>query len=159
MPTDISPLSVRRSIFVAATPERVWEEFTTLERFRAWFGSRHPLGDGRIGHEVARYEPGPGGYLEWDAGHWDGKPLVFGGKTVTWDPPREATFEIDWDGQGWPAPLLFTFRLTPVADGTAVEIIEHGFERLGPGGPEQQAGAEGGWTTAQLLALRRIVTG
>jgi uncharacterized protein YndB with AHSA1/START domain len=159
MPFPTGILAVRRSIHIAAPPERVWQEFTTFERMRAWFGSRHPLGDGRLGHEVTRYEPGIAGCLEFDAGYWGEKRLVFGGKTVDWDPPREVTFELEWYGQGWLAPEHLTFRLTPALGGTVVELIVHGLERTGPTAPDDLLGAESGWTTAQLQALRRIVTG
>lgn len=159
MATKIGILSVRRSIFIAAPPERVWDEFATFERFREWFGTRRLLPNGSPGHKVTRYAPGPGGELEWDAGFWGDRPLAFGGRTVDWDPPREVTFEIDWYGQGWLAPHFITFRLSPALDGTVVELFSHGFERIGPTGPEHQLGAESGWSTIQLEALRDIVLG
>ena len=122
MPTEIGILSVRRSIYIAAPPERVWEEFTTFDRMNAWFGDGVDLGDGRKGHKLTRYEPGPGGFLETDAGFigGHGEPLVFGGPIVAWDPPRELTVENDWYGHGWAAPPYLTFRLTPALDGTVV---------------------------------------
>jgi uncharacterized protein YndB with AHSA1/START domain len=160
MATVIGVLSVRRSIFIRASLERVWEEFTSFERMKAWFGNEHMLRDGRRGHRLTRYEPGPGGYFETDAGqHKDGERLVFGGRIVVWDPPRELTFENDWYGHGWAAPPLFTIRLTPALEGTVVEIFSHGFERVGPTGADDQLGFENGWTTRQLEALREIVTG
>ena len=44
----ISQLYVRRSIFINASPERVWEEFDSLNRLAAWFGT---------GHRLERFEP------------------------------------------------------------------------------------------------------
>lgn len=53
MGTNIGPLAVRRSIWIAATPERVWHEFESFERMQAWFGT---------GHSLTAYEPRLGGY-------------------------------------------------------------------------------------------------
>lgn len=57
MPTEIGKLAVRRSILIRATPERVWEEFTSFERMRRWF-----LVD-RL-----EYEPWVGGKFEVEGG-------------------------------------------------------------------------------------------
>jgi uncharacterized protein YndB with AHSA1/START domain len=144
----ISYLFLRRSIFIAAPVERTWQEFETFERLKAWFGT---------GHELTRFEPGPGGWLETDAGEWDGERLVFGGRIIDWDPPHGFTFENDWSGHGWAAPPLFTFQLSAVPGGTVVELLSHGFERVGPSGPDDLLGFENGWTMRQLEALRAIV--
>ena len=59
MGTEIGPLAVRRSIWIDASPARVWEEFEELERMRRWFGT---------GHTLVRYEPRVGAEVETDAG-------------------------------------------------------------------------------------------
>ncbi len=150
MPTQISPLSVRRAILIHATPERVWQEFESLERMQKWFGT---------GHSLVAYEPRVGGYVETDAAgdHNGTEELRFAGKVTVYDPPRELTFEQDWLGKGWGAPALVTIRLTSHEDGTLVELFHHGFERLGGDPAELQRGFEGGWTLRQLEALRQIV--
>ena len=48
MGTEIGPFAVRRSIWIDAPPENVWQEFETFERMADWFGS---------GHELLEYEP------------------------------------------------------------------------------------------------------
>ena len=147
--TQISPLHIRRSIHIAAAPERVWREFETFERMAAWFGT---------GHRLARYEPGMGGCvgLEIDGG-WKGSSR-WGGAIRVWDPPRELTFEDRWIPDiGWDAPMLVTFRLTAYRDGTLVELFIHGIEAVGADAAEVHAGGEGGWTVRHLAALREIV--
>lgn len=146
-----SLLTVRRCIQIQAPPERIWEEFTTLERMRAWFGT---------GHSLLKYEPRAGGWVELEV-EVEGETLRFGGRITVYDPPRELTFEDDWlpVRNGMPEQVLLTLRLTPVATGTVVELIQHGFERLGERAAEIHRGHEGGWTTRQLEALRRIVEG
>ena len=143
MATEISPLSVRRGVLIKATPERIWQEFETFERMRSWYGT---------GHTLTKFEPRVGGEVETHAGD-----LVFVGRVVAFDPPRELTFEQDWVGRGWKAPALITIRLSPMSGGTLVELFHHGFERTGEDPAQQQRGFEGGWTARQLEALAQLV--
>jgi uncharacterized protein YndB with AHSA1/START domain len=151
MTTEISPLHVRRSIWIKAAPDRVWKEFETYERMAAWFGT---------GHRLVAYEPHIGGHVELEIeGEFEGRSR-WGGKVVAYDPPYELTFEDTWiPDLGWDAPMLFTFRLTPYGDGTMVELLVHNIERIGEGAAEHHAGYEGGWTNRQLKMLREIVEG
>ena len=148
MGTEIGPLAVRRSIWIDATPARVWEEFESLERMRHWFGT---------GHTLVRYEPRVGAAVETDAGALDGEALRFVGRVVVFEPSTELTFEQDWVGHGWKAPPLVTIRLTSLDGGTLVELFHHGFEALGPDAAENHRGFEGGWTMRQLEALLELV--
>jgi uncharacterized protein YndB with AHSA1/START domain len=145
MATEIGLLAVRRGILIHAPPERVWQEFATLEKMRAWYGT---------GHTLVQFEPKVGGVVETDAG---GPEYRFLGRVLVYDPPRELTFEQDWTGHGWTAPSLITIRLTGLHGGTLVELFHHGFERLGGDAAELQRGFEGGWTSRQLEALRERV--
>jgi len=152
MPATIeSLLTVRRCIHISATPDRIWQEFATLERMQAWFGT---------GHTLVKYEPREGGWVELEVEAY-GEVRRFGGRITVFDPPRELTFEDDWlpPLDGIPQKVLLTLRLTPDATGTVVELIQHGFERLGERGAEVHRGHEGGWTIRQLEALRAIVEG
>jgi uncharacterized protein YndB with AHSA1/START domain len=149
MGTTIGPLAVRRSIWIDAAPERVWEEFADLGHMRRWFGT---------GHTLVRYEAKVGAEVETDAGTGDGgEPLRFVGRVLVVDPARELTFEQDWVGHGWKAPPLITIRLTPLDGGTLVELFHHGFEVLGADAGENHRGFEGGWTMRQLEALHDLV--
>jgi len=148
MGTESGTLAVRRSIWINARPERVWQEFASFERMKEWFGT---------GHTLTKYEPLVGGIVETDAGEWQEEKLVFGGRITVFDPPREVTWENDWYGHGWAAPSLITLRLTPALDGTLVELFHHALERTGPDAARDHAGFEGGWTLRQLEALRQIV--
>jgi uncharacterized protein YndB with AHSA1/START domain len=154
MTTEIGPYAVRRSTWIDAAPERVWEEFATFERMADWYGT---------GHRLVRYEPHAGGMVITDAGgdhEADGasEPLVFEGRVLVFDPPRELTFEQDWLEHGWHAPALVTIRLTAVDEGTLVELIHHGFERVADDPGELLRGFEEGWTTRQLEALHERVS-
>jgi uncharacterized protein YndB with AHSA1/START domain len=147
MATEIGPYAMRRSIWIDAPPARVWEEFATFEAMVEWYG---------VGHTLVKYEPFAGGYVETDASsdHDTDDALRFTGHVLVFDPPRELTFEQEWLGHGWIAPALITLRLTPIDDGTLVELFHHGFERVGDDAGEMLRGFEDGWTMRQLEALR-----
>jgi uncharacterized protein YndB with AHSA1/START domain len=152
MPATIeSLLTVRRSMHINATPQRVWQEFESLERMQAWFGT---------GHSLLQYEPQLGGWVELEVEAY-GETLRFGGRITVFDPGRELTFEDDWlpPRNGIAEQIFITLRLTPVATGTIVELIQHGFDGLGERAAEVHRGHEGGWTTRQLEALRGIIEG
>ena len=149
-PTEIGALSVRRSILINATPERVWKEFETFERMAAWWGT---------GHTLEVYEPREAGHIEMQVAV-DGEMRRFGGKILVFDAPRELTFEDQWiPPKEWPLPVFITLRLTPHENGTLVELLVHGFERFGRDAAEHHRGLERGWSTRQLEVLRAIIEG
>lgn len=141
-------LSVRRSIFIHASPARVWQEFETFERMQAWWGT---------GHELLTYEPREGGRIEMSV-EVEGEMRRFGGAILVFAPGEEITFEDNWiPVREWPVPVYITIRLTPFQDGTVVELLVHGFERFGDLAAERHLGLERGWSVHQLAGLRAIV--
>ncbi|MBI2766802.1 MAG: SRPBCC domain-containing protein [Chloroflexi bacterium] len=150
MTTIIGPLHVRRSGWIAAPPERVWQEFESFERMKAWFGT---------GHTLTAYEPRVGGMVVTDAGESAGARLLFAGKVLVYDPPRELTFEQDWEGHGWLRPPQITFLLSARAGGTMVELIHHGFEEASRTPGAELNGFESGWDNHHLLRLSEIIEG
>jgi uncharacterized protein YndB with AHSA1/START domain len=147
MPTAISPFHVRRSCWIDAPPGVVWEEFTTFERMRAWYGT---------GHTLTEYEPRVGGIVE-TAILLDDKDTRFRGQVLTFEPGAEITFEQQWIGSDAKGPMLVTIRLTPIEGGTMVELFHHGYEQAGGNVAQQLDGFEGGWTNRQVHALRELV--
>jgi len=148
MGINISLLNVRRSILIQAPPARVWQEFESSESISAWFGR---------GHELHRFEPGLRGAVDMSV-EIDGEKRHYGGPVLVWEPEHEVTFESNWEGvHAWPVPTFFTFRLSPLYDGTLVEIFHHGFERLGANAADLLEGYEEGWDIKHLKALRAIV--
>src|SRR5262245_47105248 len=126
MSTTVGTMHVRRSAFVKATPERVWEEFASFERFREWFG---------IGHTLHGYEPKLGAVVELSV-DLNGTRQHYGGPITVFEPAREVSFACNWHDPSlaWDVPTMWTIRLSPAYDGTTVEILHHGFERLGKAG-------------------------
>lgn len=148
MGITISLLNVRRSIFIQAPPQRVWQEFETFDRIAAWFGR---------GHELHRFEPKLGGAVDLSI-TIDGEQRHYGGPVVVFEREREVSFESNWRApHAWPVPTFFTLRLTPLYEGTLVEIFHHGFERLGADAADSLQGYEEGWDVQHLTALREII--
>ena len=154
MGVTISHLSVRRSALINATPARVWQEFSTQEQIKAWFGQ---------GHTLHTFETRPGGKIEMSVEHNFGngpERRRYGGRVIHWEVEREVSAEINWaKPHDWPVPMIWTIRLTPLYEGTLVEIFHHGFERLGPSAGAELEGYEEGWTNRHLKTLREIVEG
>lgn len=144
----IGTLHVRRSILIEAAPARVWQEFESSERVKAWLD---------LGHVVHRFEPQLGGTVEMSV-EIDGERRYFGGEVLVWEPERELTFASQWqEPHDWPVPMFWTIRLTPLYGATQVEIFHHGFERLGSAAADSLQGYEDGWDIKHLKALRAIV--
>lgn len=149
MGVQISALHVRRSGVVQASPERVWQEFTSFERLSAWFG---------IGHQLDVFEPELGGEVRLSV-EIDGTRSSFGGRVLVFDAARELTFSNNWDEDGWPVATLVTLRLTPLFDACHVELFHHGFERLGAEAAGALEGYESGWHSRHIEALKAVVEG
>lgn len=144
----IGPLNVRRSILIEAPPSRVWQEFESFERIDAWLGD---------GHTIHTYEPWVDGQVEFSV-VVDREERWFGGPVLVLEPERELSFESNWHAPyEWPVPTFWTFRLTPLYDGTHVELFHHGFERLGADAADELEGYEAGWDVHHLQTLRSIV--
>lgn len=150
MGLTIGALHIRRSTWIRATPARVWEEFASRERLDRWFG---------LGHRLDGFEPGEAGRIDLSV-EIDGERRAFGGPLLVFDPERELSFENNWaPPHAWAQPTFITIRLTPLYEGTLVELFHHGFERLGDEAGDMLEGFEVGWGMNHLTALRQIVEG
>jgi uncharacterized protein YndB with AHSA1/START domain len=147
MGATISLLNVRRSALINATPNRVWQEFTTFERLAAWFG---------LGHTLLGYEPREGGHIRLSV-TTESTERAYGGEILVFEPNRELTFSNNWENDGWPLATLITLRLQPLYNACHVELFHHGFERLGATADTELQGYESGWTSNHLDALKTIV--
>lgn len=138
----------RRSILINAAPAEIWNEFETLDRIQSWLG---------IGQTAHQFNLSPGGEVNLSV-DIDGDARHFGGAIIVLDAEQEVTFESQWQSPyEWPVPTFWTIRLTPLYDGTHVEIIHHGFERFGRDAADNLQSYEEGWTVNHLKALRAIV--
>lgn len=146
----IGPLHVRRSILIEAPSSRVWQEFESSDRLKAWLN---------LGHIVHRFEPKVGGEVEMSV-EIDGEHRYYGGRVLVVEKEKELSFESQWrEPHAWAVPTFWTIRLTALYGGTQVEIFHHGFERLGSEAADNLQGYEEGWDIKHLKALRALVHG
>src|ERR1700694_3426127 len=95
---SISPYHVRRATWIDAPSDVVWQEFTSFERMRCWYGT---------GHTLTQYEPRVGATVE-TAVDIDGTEHRFLGDILIFEPGRELTFEQFWVGSNWEGPTKVT---------------------------------------------------
>ena len=138
---DEDAFSVSRSIFIAATPERVWTAITDPEHIVKWFGS---------GATLDRLEPGGTGVWTFDG--YGEVPIA----VEAVDPLRSITYR--WGNTKSPvvdpvASTVFTYTLEAVDGGTQLHVIETGFENLAEPARGLQDNQEG-WTSE----LNKLVT-
>lgn len=156
--TEIGKLAVRRAIEIDAPPERVWREFESAERFRLWYTTE---GGVDMPCKQMEYEPRVGGVFETQGwGEWQGMRHDFhwAGTVVVFDPPRELTIEFKRAGHDTGTALFLSWFLTSIDGGrTNVELVQHGFERLGNEAEAMFNMYEGGWDMTVPNALRNLV--
>ena len=154
MGLEIGTLFVRRSAFINASPARVWEEFLTLEKLQAWFGT---------GHELHQLQPVVGSPVDisipndYGAKVGDDGRIHFIGTVLVAETERELSFQTRWHLNDLPGPSFWTLRLTALYEGTQVEIIQSGIELMGAEMSESLEGLEEGWDNHHLKLLRSII--
>lgn len=156
-----SILVVRRSVYIPAPPDRVWQEFTGFERMQRWWGK--VIGELEAGTSrgmwLRVYEPRVGGRVQMEV-PFDGEIARFGGSVLVFEAERELRFANDWiPPRGDALPTTVSLRLTPALGGTLVELLHGGFEAAGDDAGAVHEGYETGWGMTQLSALREIVRG
>ena len=104
-------VTVRRTF--PAAPERIFAALTEPDELVRWWG---PKG---IRTSEAELDLRPGGRCRWVM-HPDGTTAVLRGTVVEVAPPHLLSMTNRWDGDD--AETLVTFRLTPIGDGTELEI-------------------------------------
>lgn len=114
--------TLEREIFVAATPEIVFDVVSRPEHLKEWWP------------DDARYEPTPGSTGQIRFGDCDAGGKVEAFAVVDVQPPRTFSFrwtqpadEVAREGNS----LLVTFELTPRDGGTVLRMTESGFREMG----------------------------
>jgi uncharacterized protein YndB with AHSA1/START domain len=134
---DPTLASVELSVVVAAPVAEAFELFTS--RMGEWW----PLDLASYGGDRAKeifLEPRIGG--RFFERFIDGDELQVGTVTAC-QPPRLISFT--WATSDWVGETVVDVRFNPQADGTRVDLSHHGFERIGPVGPDVAAKFRGGW--------------
>lgn len=137
MSVDPALASVELSVVVKAPLEEAFELFTS--RMGEWW----PLDVASYGGDRARQiflEPRVGG--RFFERFTDGDELQVG-SVIACQPPRLISFT--WVTADWLGETVVDVRFSPEAAGTRVDLSHHGFERIGPVGPDVAAKFRNGW--------------
>ena len=111
-------LTVRRVI--KATPERVFEAWTTPALLRAWYGV-----DDSWTTPVAEVDLRVGGRYRITLVKPGGDSFDEAGEYVQIDPPHRLVYTCD--STGWDGRQTVTVEFLPHADGTEVVVVESGY--------------------------------
>jgi uncharacterized protein YndB with AHSA1/START domain len=109
---DFKPMTVY-TIYVASTPEKVWEALTSAEFSRKYFFGNAVEVDLRVGGAYIMRQP-------------DGS-LHISGEVLACDPPRKLTFTFNVN---WPVlieklgPTLVTYEIEPAGDAVRLTMTE-----------------------------------
>lgn len=144
MTIAIKPAPVRKSIQVAAPPEKAFEVFTA--RMGRWWMPGHSLNPATAQKDVV-IEPRAGG--RWYEIGADGSTCEWG-KVLAWEPPARVLLAWQIDGSWTYNATLETeveVRFVPDGAGTRVELEHRNLERLGDAETVKGIGLDGGWAT------------
>jgi uncharacterized protein YndB with AHSA1/START domain len=143
---DESAFTVRRTIRIAAPPEKVWSAVTEPEHVSRWFGRVELDGAGA----------GARGTMSFP----ERTPIPLLVQAI--DPPRTVTYRWNNDDALEQGPevldidrsTVFTFTLEPVTGGTQLTVVESGFEHTSDPDANLES-HRGGWDSEldQLVAL------
>ena len=114
---DEASFTVRRTIHIAASIDKVWRTITEPTLISQWFGRA----------DFAGTAVGSLGTLTWDDhGSFPVRiEAVDEPRSITYRWNEEPTAQLDESGS-----TVFTFTLEPAGDGTQLTVVETGFENL-----------------------------
>jgi uncharacterized protein YndB with AHSA1/START domain len=138
---DFKPMTAY-TIYIASTPEKVWEALTSAEFSRKYFFGNAVEVDLKIGGAYIMRQP-------------DGS-LHISGEVLECDPPRKLTFTFNVN---WPAlieklgPTLVTYEIEPAGDAVRLTMTEFHDRPLSD---DILSGGRSGWP-AILSSLKSLL--
>lgn len=161
MASQVEEAVVRKSVRVAAIPERAFRVF--VEQMETWWPATHHVGDTPF--QAIFVEPRVGG--RWFERNVKGEEGTWGW-VLAWDPPRRV--RMSWHvGPGHDRPdwkfdpdlakaSELEIRFTAEQNGTLVELEHSKLERLGEGYQDLRAlfDGPGAWVTILDLFAKRV---
>ena len=156
MSQTIAPAAIRKTLTVAASPEKAFQVFTA--GFDRWWPKTHSIGASPL--KTAVLEPGVGG--RWYGKLEDGSENLWG-DVVVWEPPTHLVLAWRITHEWGYDPNLLTeveVRFTDLGTGeTRVDFEHRGLERFGDSEAARTtlASMDGGW--AMILDSFKAVAG
>ena len=144
MSQTIHPAAIRKSLTVAAGPEKAFKVFT--DGFDRWWPKSHTIGKAALAKAIIEPREGGRWYGVDENGHEDDW-----GDVLAWNPPTHLLLAWRINGQWTYDPALLTeveVRFTALADGrTQVDFEHRGLDRMGEGAEQARARMESpnGW--------------
>lgn len=144
MSQTIQPAAIRKSLTVAASPEKAFRVFT--DGFDRWWPKTHTIGKAALAKAIIEPREGGRWYGVDENGHEDDW-----GEVLAWEPPARLLLAWRINGQWTYDPALLTeieVRFTATADGHTHVAFEHRhLERMGDGAEQARAQMESpnGW--------------
>lgn len=117
---DHDTFTVRRTIRIAASVEKVWSTVTEPEQISRWFGRTVLVGDGVGAHGTVAWPDEPAIPIRVEAVD---RPRMISYRWCNDDSVESTPDEVDPTHS-----TVFTFTLEPVDDGTQLTVVETGFE-------------------------------
>jgi uncharacterized protein YndB with AHSA1/START domain len=147
--------SVRKSVTVAASPERAFEVFTT-QMSEWWPRKSHHISDADEARAIL--EPREGG--RWYEVDKDGVECDWG-YVLAWEPPRRLVLAWQLTGEWKYDPALVTeveLTFSADGDGTRVDLEHRDLDRYGDAAAQVRAAVsgEGGWSGLLQLFAERL---
>lgn len=108
------------SLFINASPEKVWQALTTPELIKQYFFGTDAVSDWHVGSK-----------LEWK-GVWEGKEYLDKGVILEFNPPRRFSYTYLSSMSGKEDKpenyAIVTYELEPINNGTQLTVIQTGSE-------------------------------
>ena len=144
---------IEKRITLRAPRARVWRALTDPKEFGAWFG---------VGPIEGTFSPGA--HLRGPVTHPGYTHMTWAITVESMESERSMSWSwhpgspnADHDYEAEPATTV-TFTLEDTPEGTALTVVESGFDKLPPGRREEAyRGNVGGWD-AQALAIEKYVS-
>jgi uncharacterized protein YndB with AHSA1/START domain len=115
---DIPGVQLRRRQDLAVTAEEAWRWLVEPDKLVLWLARE------------AEVVAGPGGSLLLTGGLTGDGGERERGRTVELAPPRLWVMSFERLDAGWPAATRLTVRLHRIPDGSQIDVLQDGFQRL-----------------------------
>ncbi|MEM9170826.1 MAG: SRPBCC domain-containing protein [Pseudomonadota bacterium] len=138
----MTPITLTKTIILAAPPAHVWKFLTEKERLATWF------------HAGATDFAAGGAYAVLSNTYGREGEKVVWGEILTFDPPNRLVHTFTHNGLG-DVKTTCTWTLAPIDGGTLLTLVHSGFEQLADGARAAGGDHDKGWDE-HFVRLRAV---